>query len=105
MQRRATPVAAAVAAALLASAAWAALPEMRPPDFARAEAVRGSLKAMHRSLEAEARKSGHWLARRGAGHCKNAIERLDWRVTAAAYDAEVGEKIWRDCHDAYSRVH
>lgn len=92
------------AAMLAAGTALAALAEMRPPDFSRAEAVKGSLKAMHRALERETQRSGHWLASRGAGHCKNALDRLEWRVTSAAYDAESGERIWRDCHDAYRRA-
>lgn len=76
----------------------------RTPDFSNPTAVQGSLKGMKNQAERRVRDGGDWTAQRAAGVCAEAVQRLEWRRTARAYDEEAGEAIWRDCQQAYDRI-
>jgi hypothetical protein len=93
----------AAAALVAAGAASAELPTVEAPDsFAEPGPVRGSIERMQETLAENA--EGSWKAQRGAGICQDADRRLGDYVTSQAYTAELGEKIWRECHKAYSDV-
>lgn len=95
---------AAAAAALLIAGPVHAVPEVTTPDFERSSAVRTSLRIMYNASRKQAEASGDWRARRAEGECRNALQRLEWRRSSGAYDAQAGGRIWRFCHDAYTRL-
>jgi gas vesicle protein len=92
-----------VGALLGASAALAALPTVEAPDsYAKPGQVRNSIEAMQETLADNA--EGNWKAQRGAGVCEDAARRLRDYVTSQVYTAELGEKLWDECHKAYGDV-
>lgn len=95
---------ASVIAAVAAAPALAA-PEVTPPeDFADAGQLRAALKEMHGYVREQEKQTGSWRARRAAGICGDGLRRLEDYRTSMAYDAEVGKRLWQDCHDAYDDV-
>ena len=94
-----------VAAGVLfaAQAAMSAFPAVKAPDsFERPGPVRSSIEAMQETLADN--QQGNWKAQRGVGICEDAARRLRDYVTSQAYTAELGEKLWDECHKAYSDV-
>ncbi|OAB54962.1 hypothetical protein AY600_10200 [Phormidium willei BDU 130791] len=86
---------------LAAGAAAADLPEVSAPDFARAEAVVESLEAMQAAIE-EVKAQEGWRALRALDECATAQELIEEQVTATAYEAAGGEKLWRLCQQRYA---
>ena len=96
-------VSVAAGALFAAQAALAALPAVEAPDsFERPGPVRSSIEAMQETLEDNT--AGNWKAQRGAGVCEDAARRLRDYVTSQAYTADLGEKLWDECHKAYTDV-
>ncbi len=103
MSLKSLTLAAALAAFAVAPAA--AAPDVTPPeDFGQAKQVRAALRDMHGYVRTRMKETGHWRARRAEGICGDALRRLEDRLTSNAYEADVGETIWRDCHRAYAEV-
>ena len=103
MKIRTLSVSVAVAAVLAAGSAWAALPAVEAPDsFDRPGPVRGAIEDMQETLADHA--EGNWKAQRGAGICADAARRLRDYVTSQVYTSDLGEKLWRECHKAYTDV-
>ncbi|WP_162906517.1 hypothetical protein [Algihabitans albus] len=89
-------------AAVDGRSAWAAsdLPEVEAPDFAEAGEVIDSLETMMDAIE-EVKEAEGWRALRAIDQCDTAIDIIEDKVTAAAYDAEAGERSWQLCHHRY----
>lgn len=103
MKIRALSVSAAVGTWLAVASAWAALPAVEAPEsYAKPGPVRGAIEDMQETLAANA--EGNWKAQRGAGVCEDAARRLRDYVTSQVYTAELGEKLWGECHKAYTDV-
>lgn len=79
------------------------LPEVETPDFADVNRVLDSLEAMKESIE-EVQENEGWRALRAADQCETAIDIIEDKMTAAAYDAEAGERSWRLCHQRYQSL-
>ncbi len=103
MKIRTLSVSFAAAGLLAAGAALAALPAVEAPDsYAKPGQVRKSIEGMQETLADNA--EGNWKAQRGAGVCEDAARRLRDYVTSQVYTAELGEKLWDECHKAYTDV-
>ena len=103
MKIRTLSVSLAAGALLAAGTALAALPTVEGPDsYAKPGQVRTSIKGMQDTLADNA--EGNWKAQRGVGICEDAARRLRDYVTSQAYTAELGEKLWNECHKAYTAV-
>jgi hypothetical protein len=90
-------------ALVAAHAALASLPAVEAPDsFERPGPVRSSIERMQETLADN--QEGNWKAQRGLGICEDAARRLRDYVTSQVYTAELGEKLWDECHKAYSDV-
>ncbi|MGP1253404.1 MAG: hypothetical protein ACTS10_03250 [Kiloniellales bacterium] len=90
-----------MAAAVAASAqSNGDLPEVEAPDFANAREVIASLEEMKSSIE-EVKEAKGWRALRAFDQCETAIDIIEDKITAAAYDAEAGERSWGLCHHRY----
>jgi hypothetical protein len=77
-----------------------ALPEVSAPDFADGDAVTESLEAMLASIE-EVKDAEGWRALRAIDECDTVLDLVEGQMTATAYDAEGGERLWRLCFDRY----
>lgn len=78
----------------------AQLPDVEAPDFAEADAVLASVEGMIDSMEAVKDAEG-WRALRAIDECETVEDMIEDKVTAAAYDAESGERVWSLCHKRY----
>lgn len=76
------------------------LPEVTAPDFANAREVIASLEEMKALIE-EVKEAKGWRALRAFDQCETAIDIIEDKVTAAAYDAAAGERSWGLCHHRY----
>jgi hypothetical protein len=93
----------ALCALVAVQAALAALPAVEAPDsFERPGPVRSSIERMHETLGNNT--DGNWKAQRAVGICADAARRLGDYVTSQVYTAELGEKLWDECHKAYADV-
>lgn len=104
MTRIARVCASAVLASGLAIApAGAETPEVSAPEsFERPGRVERSITQMQETLAGMT--EGNWKAQRAHGICQDAHRRLADYVTSQVYTPDLGEKIWRECHKAYSDV-
>ena len=93
----------AAGAVLFAAAAGASLPAVEPPEsYAKPGPVRKSIERMRQTLADRAAET--WTAQRGAGICEDAARRLRDYTTSRVYTPGLGEKLWRECHEAYTEV-
>ena len=93
----------ALGALVAVQAALAALPAVEAPDsFERPGPVRSSIERMQETLGNNT--DGNWKAQRAVGICADAARRLGDYVTSQVYTAELGEKLWDECHKAYADV-
>lgn len=76
------------------------LPEVEAPDFADSDAVTESLEGMLASVE-EVTDAKGWRAMRAVDECETVLDLIEGQVTATAYDAEGGERLWRLCFGRY----
>ena len=94
---------AALASGLAVAAAFAEAQEVSAPDsFERPSRVESSIAKMQESLSGAT--DGNWKAQRAHGICQDAHRRLADYVTSQVYTPDLGEKIWRECHKAYTDV-
>jgi hypothetical protein len=73
-----------------------------PDSFERPGRVESSITKMEEALAGL--REGNWKAQRAHGICQDAHRRLADYVTSQVYTPELGEKIWRECHKAYTDV-
>ncbi|MBK1698680.1 hypothetical protein [Rhodovibrio salinarum] len=96
-------LAAAMVLAAGTGAAATTLPDVREPaSYDKPRPVRTAIERMQKTLADHA--EDNWQAQRNAGICEDAARRLHDYVTSQAYTAELGEQLWRECHQAYTGV-
>ncbi len=81
----------------------AQLPDVETPDFAEADAVLESVEEMIGSMQAVKDAEG-WRALRAIDECETVEDMIEDKVTAAAYDADSGERSWTLCHKRYESL-